>query len=75
MKHRIIDTPENICKAIDESIVGFRAYRNREILKLHYADGFTFEKIAEMKDLSDRHIRRICYENEPKIIERLKVGE
>ncbi len=75
MKHRINDTPENIIKAIDESVVGYKAYRNREILKLHYAHGHTFEDIAERLELSDRHVRRICYENEPRIIERLKVGE
>ena len=75
MKHHIIDSSENLIKAIDESVVGYKAYRNRELLKLRYADGYTYEEIAEMMDLSDRHVRRICYEYEPKVIERLKVGE
>ena len=75
MKHIINDTPENIIKAIEESVIGYKAYRNRELLKLRYADGFTYEEIAEMMDLSDRHVRRICYEFEPKIIDYLKAGE
>lgn len=75
MKHKINDTPDNIIKAIDETVIGFKAYRNRKILKLHYVEGHTFEEIAEMMELSDRHVKRVCYQNEPTIIEHLKVGE
>lgn len=75
MKHKIIDRPDKIINAIDEVVIGRNAERDKEILKLHYVHWETFEDIAEMMELSDRHVRRICYENEPRIIERLKVGE
>lgn len=75
MKHKIIAKPEKIIEAIDEVVIGRYAERDKEILKMHYVYWKTFEEIAESVDLSDRHIRRICYEYEPKVIERLKVGE
>lgn len=75
MKHKIIDKPEKVIDAIEEVVIGHNAERNKTILKLHYVYWHTFEEIAELMNLSDRHIRRICYEYEPKVIERLKVGE
>lgn len=74
MKHRINDTPENIIKAI-ESINGFKAYRNREILKSRYIDGYTHEEIAEFYDMSVRQIKKICYDYEPIIIHFLRVED
>lgn len=74
VKHRINDKPENVIKAIN-NIVGYKAYRNREILRLHYVDGYTYEKIAEMMDLSDRHVKKICYDYEPIVIEYLRVED
>ena len=60
---------------IDAFIIGFKAYRNREILKDHYVSGMTFEDIAEKYDMSDRQIKKICYDNEPTIIKYLGVEE
>lgn len=72
MKHKINGTKENIERAID-NITGYKAYRNREILKAHYIDGMTFEDVAEMFDMSVRHIKKITYDNENIIIENMRV--
>ena len=74
MKHRINDKPDNIIKAIDK-INGFKAYRNRKILKSRYVEGYTHETIAEMYDMSVRQIREICYAYEPTIIDNLRVED
>ena len=50
MKHKIDDRPDNIITAIN-MITGFKAYRNREILKARYVEGYTHEEIAEMFDM------------------------
>jgi len=41
--------------------------RNREILFLHFVQGKTLERIAEMYKLSPRHVARICSQNLAKI--------
>lgn len=55
---------------IDERIF---CERDRRILKLRYIDGITYERIAEMVDMSDRQIKRICKKNENKIYKGLNV--
>lgn len=75
MKHKINDSAENVRNAIDNYIIGFKALRNREILKDHYIDGLTFEEIAEKHDMSVRQVKKITYDNEPVIIEHLRVEE
>lgn len=72
MVHKIIGNPDDVIRAIDNSIIGFKAYRNREILKDHYVYGFTLEYVAEKYDMSVSQIKKICYENEPRIIKSLK---
>lgn len=68
MIHKIIGSREEITKAIDNSIVGFKSNRNREILKDHFVDGMTFEEVAEKHSMSVRQIKKISYDNEPIII-------
>ena len=75
MKHKIDDRPENVIRAIDNYIIGFKALRNREILKDHYVDGLTFEEVAEKHDMSVRQVKKIAYDNEPIIIEHLRVED
>lgn len=75
MKHKIVDTQDNIIRAIDNCIIGFKAYRNREILKDHYVFGLTFEEIAEKYDMSVRQIKKISYDNEAVILKNLRVEE
>ena len=72
MKHKINDSAANVRNAIDNYIIGFKALRNREILKDHYIDGLTFEEIAEKHDMSVRQVKKITYDNEPVIIEHLR---
>lgn len=74
VKHKIDDRPDNIITAIN-MITGFKAYRNREILKARYVEGYTHEEIAEMFDMSPRQIKKICYDLEPFIIDNLRVED
>lgn len=75
MKHTIQADAESIERVIDNYVVGFKAYRNKEVLKSRYIDGYTFEDIAILYDMSDRHIKRICYNFEPIILKGLRVEE
>lgn len=72
MKHKIDARPEKLIRAID-NINGFKAYRNRKILKSRYVEGHTHEEVAEIYDMSVRQIKKICYDYEPIIIEYLRV--
>jgi DNA-directed RNA polymerase specialized sigma24 family protein len=71
MIHKICGSKEEIIRAIDNSIVGFKSIRNREILKDHFIDGLTFEEVAEKHDMSVRQVKKISYDNEPVIISQL----
>lgn len=75
MKHKIDDSYANIDRVIDNYIIGFKAYRNKQILKSRYLHGHTFEEIAEMYDMSVRQIKKICYDYEPIIISKLRVED
>jgi len=68
MIHKISGNRNEISKAIDDCIIGFKSIRNREILKDHFVDGLTFEEIAEKHSMSVRQVKKICYDNEPIII-------
>lgn len=46
---------------INEHVTGFRCERNREILKLRFLRGLTFEEIAEIMKMSDKQIGRIIH--------------
>ena len=46
-------------RIIDEHIIGKNSERNRKILKLRLLDGFTYEKIAELIDISVIQVKRI----------------
>lgn len=37
--------------------------KHRVILKYRLLDGYTYEKIAELMDMSDRQIKNITYKN------------
>lgn len=68
MTHRINGKKEEIVKAIEDCIVGFKSMRNRMILIDHYVDGLTFEEVAEKHSMSVRQVKKISYDNEPIII-------
>ncbi len=67
MKHIIKGTKEVLLRAIDESVVGFKSERNREILKDHYVYGMTFEETAEKHKMSVCQVKHIAYKYEPVI--------
>ena len=75
MKHEINDDVEHIEYIIDHFIVGSKSYRNREILKSRYIDEYIFEDIAILYGMSDRQVKRICYDNEPIIISKLRAED
>lgn len=75
MKHTINADADTIERVIDNYIVGLKAYRNREVLKSRFIDGYTFEYIAELYGMSDRQIKRICYKYEPIIINGLRAED
>lgn len=74
-KHKIDDSAENITRAIDNYIVGFKAHRNRCILKSRLIEGMTFEELAEEYDMSVRQVKKIVYDLELVICQHLRVGE
>jgi len=46
---------------INEKVTGKKCERNREILKLRFLRGLTFEEIAEIMQMSDKQIGRIVH--------------
>ena len=73
MKYKINDSQENIEKTIDNYIVGYKAYRNRQILKDHFIYGMTFEEVAEKHDMSVRQVKDISYNGYSVISKYLRV--
>lgn len=55
---------------IDDNIIGYKAERNRKIIKRKLCDGITYEKIAEEFDMSVRQIKKILCDNK-KIIDNI----
>lgn len=57
MKNYIELTNSEISARISENI---HSERDRRILRLRLIDGLTYEKIAEVVELSPRYIRALC---------------
>ena len=74
-KHTINASTDNLNRIIDNHITGFKAYRNRGILKSRLIEGHTFEEIAEEYDMSVRQVKKIVYDLEVVISEHLRVEE
>lgn len=75
-KHQI----ENVTRSelehlIDEYVIGFKAERNRVVMKRRLCDGVTFEKIAEETDMSVRQIKKIVYDIQPIILKHVRVED
>ena len=60
-----------LTEAIDEWIIGKNAYRDREILKSRLIDGLTFERLADVYDMSPRQIKTIVYKAQEKLFRHL----
>lgn len=61
-------TNSHIKEAITEYI---HDKRHREVLLLRYVDGYTYEMIAEIVDMSTSQIKRIIYKNESVLFKHL----
>lgn len=64
-KHELRNvTRSQINAVIDEYVIGFKAERNRNLLKRRLCDGITFEDLAEEFDMSVRQVKKIVYDLE-----------
>lgn len=73
-KHNLKNvTRSQLIFVIDENIVGFKAERNKEILKKRLCEGMTFEELAEYFDMSVMQIKNIVYKNMEIIVKYLRV--
>lgn len=66
MQHYITLTNSEIAELISENI---HSERDRYIMKMKLIDGYTYEKIAEIVDMSPRYVRSIV----KKQTDRLKI--
>lgn len=61
-----------VCRLIDEWIIGRNGERDRMILKRRLIDGVCFEPLAEEFDISTRQVKNIVYRGEAKIFRHYK---
>lgn len=61
-----------VCRLIDEWIIGRNGERDRRILKRRLIDGICFEPLAEEFDLSTRQVKNIVSRGEAKIFRHYK---
>lgn len=47
----------DMCKAIEDYVINSKY---RDILKLRFCEGLTYEQIGEITNYSPQHIKRIC---------------
>ena len=50
----------DMCNVINAYIVNSRY---REVLRLRYCEGFTYEEIGEIVNFSPQHVKHICKSN------------
>lgn len=75
-KHRLENvTVSQLNQVIGEHVCGFKAIRNREILRKRLCDGMTFEELAEEFDMSVMQIKNIVYKNMEVISKYLRVED
>ena len=76
MKHEIKNvTRSQLNTMIDEYVVGFKAERNRQLMKRRLCDGLTFEELAEEADMSVRQVKKIIYDNQEILVKKLRAEE
>lgn len=61
-----------VCRLIDEWIIGRNGERDRMILKRRLIDSVCFEPLAEEFDISTRQVKNIVYRGEAKIFRHYK---
>jgi DNA-binding CsgD family transcriptional regulator len=67
MQHYITLTNSEIADRISENI---HSERNRQIMRMKLIDGYTYEKIAEIVQMSPRYVRALV----KRLTERLKIS-
>ena len=67
MQHYITLSNSQLAELISEHI---HSERNRQIMRMKLIDGYTYEKIAEIVDMSPRYIRSLVR----KLTDRLKIS-
>ena len=67
MQHYITLSNSQLAELIGEHI---HSERNRQIMKMKLIDGYTYEKIAEIVDMSPRYVRALV----KRLTERLKIS-
>lgn len=71
----IIDLPNSkVESVINEYVRGFRAERNRVILKDKLLLGMTYEEVAEKHDMSVRQVKNVVSDTAQMIVPHLGVG-
>lgn len=58
----------DMCNAIERYVINSKY---RDILRLKYCEGCTFEKVAEITHYSVTHVKRICKEYKSYLMNRL----
>ena len=72
-KHQIKDvTKSELESMIDQFVIGFRAERNRQLMKRRLCDGLTFEELAEEADMSVMQVKNIVYREMDIIISKMR---
>ena len=72
-KHQIKDvTKSELESMIDENIIGFKAERNRQLMKRRLCDGLTFEELAEEADMSVMQVKNIVYREMDIILSKMR---
>ena len=75
-KHQIKDiTKSELESMIDEYIIGFKAERNRQLMKRRLCDGLTFEELAEEADMSVRQVKKIVYDTQDMLMQKVRAEE
>lgn len=67
MRHHITLSNSQLAELIGEHI---HSERNRQIMKMKLIDGYTYEKIAEIVDMSPRYVRSLV----KRLTDRLKIS-
>lgn len=57
-----------LCNAIERYVINSKY---RDILRLKYCEGYTFEEVAEMTNYSVTHVKRICKEYKELLMNRI----
>lgn len=74
-KHQLKDvTISQLNHVIDEYIIGFKAERNRSIMRDRLCAGYTYEELAEMYDMSVNQMKNIVYKELEILAKHLEVG-